>query len=221
MKDLLTVIYYTSNKENEEFEKKIRQKLLDVIGDLPLISVSQKPIDFGENVCVGDVGVSNQNCFRQQQIGAQHARTPYVVMAEADFLYPPEYFKFVPPEYKPYRLDNVWIMYRDSVAGFVQKSYSEGASVYPRELIIDQIEKRLEGRGYWNKEMENKNAVPRMFYKPWQEIEFFHLDNPAISVKTTEGMHKYTGVIKSQDPQGVRSLPYWGTVDKLRGELFL
>jgi len=220
MKHLSTIIYYTSNREDEKFEKKIQQKILENSGGLPIISVSQKSIDFGENLCIGDVGVSNQNCFRQQQIGAEHAKTPYIIMAEADFLYPPEYFQFVPPKEKPYRLDNIWIMYRDSVAGFVQKSYSEGASIYPREFFIKQIERRLKGRGYWNTEMEKYKAVPRMFYKPWHEVEFFHLENPAVSIKTKEGMHKYTGVIKDQDPEGARSLPYWGDVKKLRKELF-
>lgn len=42
MKNLLTVIYYTSNQEEEAFEDIIKAKLLEVAGDLPLISVSPK-----------------------------------------------------------------------------------------------------------------------------------------------------------------------------------
>lgn len=92
MKDLLTVIYYTSNREEKEFENKVKAKLLEVIGKLPLISVSQKPIDFRKNICVGDVGVCDANLFRQIQIGCEAANTPFVISAETDCLYPPEYF---------------------------------------------------------------------------------------------------------------------------------
>ena len=68
-KDLFTIIYYTSNKEDEAFEGKTRKKLLEVCGDIPIISVSQKPIDFGKNICVGDVGACDANLYRQIQIG--------------------------------------------------------------------------------------------------------------------------------------------------------
>jgi len=56
-----TIIYYTANREDERFEQVIRENILRVSEGLPIISVSQKPIDFGQNICVGNVGVSNQN----------------------------------------------------------------------------------------------------------------------------------------------------------------
>ncbi len=92
----LTIIYYTSNKEKPDFEEKVRAELLRVCGDLPIISVSQKPIDFGKNICVGNVGASGFNMFRQVLIGCREAKTLFVISAEADCLYPPEYFKFIP-----------------------------------------------------------------------------------------------------------------------------
>lgn len=50
-----TVVYYTSNKEHEYFENKVKKRLLKTIGDIPLISVSQKPMKgFGKNICVGE-----------------------------------------------------------------------------------------------------------------------------------------------------------------------
>lgn len=218
LKKLLTVIYYTSNRENEDFENKIKAKLLETIGDLPLISVSQKPIDFGENICVGDVGISNQNVYRQFQIGAMHAKTPFVIAAEADCLYPEEYFKFVPESIDMCcRYDNVWIIYKNSDSGFVNKAYSECAAVWGRENLIRHIEKRLKGRGQWRDTLEHGASVPRLFGK---HILFFHGEIPVVNIKTAEGMHKTTGVIKDQDPNGVKKLPFWGTAKKLRKELF-
>ena len=215
---LLTVVYYTSNREDEAFEKKIRERLLETIGNLPLVSVSQKPIDFGKNICVGDVGVSNQNVFRQLQIGAMNATTPFIATAESDCLYPKEYFEYIPDDLNAcVRYDNVWIMYKNSTAGFVQKAYSECAAIWGRENLIRHVEKRLKGRGMWNSVLEHGASVPKLFGK---HVLMFHGDTPVINIKTTEGMHLYTGVIRSQDPKGVKKLPFWGTATKIRRQMF-
>jgi len=219
LKDKLTVIYYTSNREDEAFENKIKAKLLKTIGDIPLISVSQKPIDFGKNICVGDIGVSNQNTFRQFQLGAMHAKTPFVVAAEADCLYPKEYFEFIPENINMCcKYDNVWIMYKNSTAGFVRKASSECAQVWGREILIKHIEKRLKGRGQWNPVLEHGENVPTMFRR--QSWVYFHGDIPVINIKTTDGMHRTHVVNKDQDPLGMRSLPYWGRAKKIRKEIF-
>ena len=111
---MLTVIYYTCNREETAFESTIQKSLLDVIGNTPLISVSQKPIDFGKNICVGDIGTSDMNIFRQLLIGCEVATTPLVATAEADCLYPPTgYFDFKPDqEDMAYRYTNLWFFYR-------------------------------------------------------------------------------------------------------------
>lgn len=219
LKKLLTVVYYTSNREDPAFEKKIRRKLLKTIGDLPLVSVSQKPIKFGENVCVGDVGVSNQNAFRQLQVGAMHAKTPYIVVAEADCLYPKEYFEYIPENLNMCcKYDNVWIIYKNSVGGFVRKAYSECAAVWGREILIKHIERRLAGRGKWNPVLEHGRNVPVLFRR--QSWVFFHGEIPVVNIKTAEGMHRTTGVLSNQSREGVKKLPFWGTAKKLRKELF-
>lgn len=216
---LLTVIYYTSNREDPAFEKKIRDRLKKTIENLPLISVSQKPIDFGENICVGDVGVSNQNAWRQFQIGAMHATTPFVAHAEADCLYPKEYFQYIPESvYECGKYDNVWLLYKDSDCGFVNKSYSECAMIWGREIAIRHIEKRLKGRGQWNPELEHGRNVPVLFGRQsWINI---HGKIPVINIKTVNGMHRTHEVNKNQSRYGVEKLPFWGTANKIRKELF-
>lgn len=64
-----SIVYYTSNHEKPEFEQKIIDDLLSKRGDLPIISVTQKPMDLGTNICVGDVGLSYLNARRQMLIG--------------------------------------------------------------------------------------------------------------------------------------------------------
>ena len=220
MGSIATVIYYTSNREDEVFEDKIRTRLLEKIGDLPLISVSHKPIDFGYNICVGDIGLSNQNVFRQLQLGALHAETPFIISAEADCLYPKEYFTFTPDdEDQCYRYDPIWILVnsrRFPKGVYIKKAYSECGQMVGRKRYIKTINERLRPTNtWWVKDTEHGEGVPRM-WRPWSWGWF---KGPAIiNIKTANGMHKRTGRMKDVEPE--ECLPYWGEASDLRGEMF-
>ena len=95
-KNSVSIIYCSSNREHPKFEQRIKDNILKVRGNLPIISVTQKPINFGKNICVGNVGVSGFNFFRQSLIACEEAKTKFVISAEADCLYPPGYFQFIP-----------------------------------------------------------------------------------------------------------------------------
>jgi hypothetical protein len=213
MKDLYTIIYYTSNREKENFERKIQDNIIKNCGDIPIISVSQKPIDFGRNICVGNVGFSDHNGMRQMLIGAREAKTTYIISCESDFLYPPDYFKFIPSDKNEcYRYDNVWIAYKwESRGGFRFKRYSEGAQVCGRKLLIEKYEKRLDGLPEWiDGKPDDARKAPFQKYK-WK---WFGSDIPCISFKTGDGVRNLTWVtdtVPSQD-----NLPYWGNIDELR-----
>jgi hypothetical protein len=204
---VITVVYYTSNREQESFEQKIRQRLLDVIGDIPLVSVSQKPIDFGDNICVGDIGVSDENIFRQLLAGCERATTPLIATAEADCLYPPTgYFDFRPDNMDmAYRYTNLWIL-KYSWPHYRKKAYSLCALVSGREYLIQSIKRRL------------KNPKQKgIFYKRqgWQPFENAIA---CINIKTVDGMRRFVGTEKDVEPQ--ESLPYWGSTKALKAELF-
>lgn len=92
MKDL-TLLYYTSNTAWPLMTENVRKHLLSIKGSLPLISVSQKELPgFGMNICVGEIGQSYYNCYKQIYIGAQEVKTKYVAMCEDDTLYSMEHF---------------------------------------------------------------------------------------------------------------------------------
>ena len=162
-----TILYYTSNSEPIGFEAAVIEKLLENCGDLPIISISQQPLPLGYNICVGDVGKSTLNMFRQILIGARAAQTEYVVFAEADFLYPPEYFEFEPTGEDFYRYDNVWLVYPRRQS-YYQIPWSNGAQIAKRQFVIDQLEKYLEGYPEWSMLKPTKKdyngAVPTMIH---------------------------------------------------------
>lgn len=220
MRNLTTVLYYTANREQPEFEEKIIANLLKQCGNLPIISVSQKPISLGKNICVGDVGFAAYNEWRQIQIGAQLTKTPYIAFAESDFLYPREYFNFVPPKKGLYRYDNIRIVWKDArIAGsYRKKVYSEGAQIADRDLVIGVCERYFHGKPMWIKKNDT-NAV----YGEIEDIpfEFFSGKIACVSFKIEYGLDKYTGVLNARGQGNYKNtLPYWGHVDDLRAKYF-
>ena len=105
----LTIIHYTANKLPETTAGKIRAHLLEVTrGEMPIISVSQKPIDFGVNICVGDIGQSKYNVYKQIYIGLQQVKTEYIATSEDDTLYNYEHFTYRPTPGKFAYDANMW-----------------------------------------------------------------------------------------------------------------
>ena len=82
----MTIVYYTSNADYQHLEENIREMIVRNSCGLPIISVSHHPIDFGRNIVVGDIGRSTENIFTQLRMGAEHAKTKYIAVCEADFL---------------------------------------------------------------------------------------------------------------------------------------
>ena len=206
--------------ENGEFEKKIRENILAVSGGIPIVSVSQKPIDFGKNICVGDVGNSYINMFRQILIGAREATTLYLVMTEADTLYPENYFSFEPAGENSYRYNNVWIVFKEKLYSYRRKTHFPGAQIIKREYTIKLTEDYLDGGPQWydgwitNKDKNGKdkkdvfNSIP---------FELFGNENACISFKTGDAMRKSTNVMHGRENMSMK-LPYWGHVSNLRKE---
>lgn len=210
MRDL-TIIYYTSNCEKPEFEERIRQTLLETIGDLPLISVSQKPINFGKNICVGDVGLSAQNAWRQFQIGAMEAKTKFVCSGEDDVLYAPDFFDFIPPEenawYIAHPMYVLWNLRGKKRAFGLKQQGSESAVIVGREYLIGMIEELLEGHGEgkWKKEPELHGSIPLLFKNA--NLKHFTTSVPSVTFKTEEDMHRRTFFKRGSI---TREIPYWG-----------
>ena len=192
-----TILYYTSNHENSKFEQKIKDNILEQCWDLPIISVSQQPIKFGHNICVGDIGHSYLNIFKQILIGAKEAVTDYLVFCEADFLYPQEYFEFEPMGGNLYRYNNVWLVFKHKGQHFYRKKWSNGAQIAKREWVIDTLEK------YLKNPVHDYNGA---------EFEYIQGNIPCISFKTGDGMTKWSMFEKEKR----KYLPQWGEVGEVR-----
>ncbi|KKS95277.1 MAG: hypothetical protein UV71_C0009G0013 [Microgenomates group bacterium GW2011_GWC1_43_13] len=207
----LTIIYYSSNREVPEFETRIRNNILKVCGDLPIISVTQKPIDFGKNIVVGDVGASGFNMFRQVQIACKEATTKFVVSAEADCLYPPDYFTFIPEKDNVcYRNKNLYVMGQYRTYFYKKEEGATHAQVVGREFCLRTLDKLFEGGPNWS--IKERNFPKERTHQKKEdvfgsdEIEFYETKNPIVQIKTSHSMRHYT----HSDRIPRDELPYWG-----------
>jgi len=211
----LTIIYYTSNREKRGFEKRIRETIIKNSGNLPIISVSQKPIDFGHNICVGDVGVSGFNMFRQVQIACKEAKTKFVISAEADCVYPPDYFKWIPEDKNVcYRNTNLYVMGDHRSYWYYKKEGATHSQVIGREFYLKVLDKLFKDAPKWNPKEKN---FPKERYKRsdvfWpHQIKYYRTKNPVFQIKTHRGMRYYT----NSERIPIAELPYWGKGEEVR-----
>lgn len=214
MTELFTIIYYTSNRENESLEKRIRDITRSISGNIPIVSVSQKPIDFGDNICVGDVGANDHNLYRQIQVACLRAKTPFVISAEADNLYPPDYFTFESPELgNIYRYKNIWVL-KYWRTYFVKKRWCEGAQIADREYYLRLLERELDGKPMWINDKHPKTNP----FRHLGNIFPTYGEGAVISLKTGDGLRANT---MTDNTQYTRTLPYWGSVRTVRRKLCL
>jgi hypothetical protein len=199
-----TIVYYTSNGDYPTLESAVRTVIREHSQGLPIVSVSQQPLDFGTNICVGDIGRSRHNIYRQLRIGAEHAQTRFLVVCEADFLYPPQWFQFTPPREDTYYYPKeCYILWKKKPA-FFRKMMQQLTGVVAREHLLRLLDKL---QAY---DQEGEQAIdPFMRGRIYNFTATAEFDaGPVVTLKTDRQMH-----IKSPHSNENRAevLPIWGT----------
>lgn len=141
----ITILYCTASLIPEFTAEKIRSHLLKVIEEkYPIVSVSQKPISFGQNICVGEIGQSNYNYFKQMLIGAKQVKTKYLVLCDDDTLYVAEHFTHRPSNENAFTYNtNTWIA---GTKLFWRQKDMTGmfCHICPTDLLINNLTPRFE-----------------------------------------------------------------------------
>lgn len=210
----VAVIYYTSNREDPKFEKRIQQNILSVT-DLPIVSVSQKPIDFGKNICVGDVGASGFNCFRQIQIACQNTDADFVISAEADCLYPPEYFKFRPETTQCWRNSNLYVMGDHRSYYWRKPEGATHAQIVGRKYYLDRLSELFDDAPEWSADEFNFPKERHGKADVFDKVAHWECENPVVQIKTHRGMRYHT----RSERVNVYDIDYWGDGKKLRKQM--
>ncbi len=227
----LTIIYYTANCINESFAVKVRRQLLTAIGNLPLISVSKQPLDFGTNICEGNSERGVINIYKAVLTGAKAAKTKYIALAEDDVLYSPEHFyNYLPPEDSfAYNLCK-WNIYTWSKPPFFSLKFRKTLSclIAPRKLLITELEERFAkypdvnniplkwmgepGRREYEK---NLGITPRKAEDFFSYVPIIVFSHPEALGYQIQGNKKKAGNIRAIE------IPYWGTARNVMENYYL
>ena len=211
------IIYISSGREDYEFEKKIFKDMLSKKGSLPVYIVVQNFRDFyfGENCNIevmGDVGTSGFNFCRQLQQAIFGIKEDYVISCEADCLYSPDYFTFVPPKLdRVYRNTNNFVMPLGKDY-WHSKSSQTAFQIAGRNYLLDRLNFLLKGQPQWNTEMKNFPKEIGLPFLEWWDT--FKTKYPCFTIKTGKGMRHHTASGRGK----YYKLPYWGEAKKIRKE---
>jgi hypothetical protein len=242
----LTVIYYTSNyleKKNPYFVANTKKQLLKAIGDIPLISVSQEPMDFGKNICLGIIGRSHLNIYRQILEGCKAATTKFVALAEDDILYSPEHFDFrryiKNPREDTFYYDmcklSIFTWIRPALFSFRFKREVVNQLIAPRQLLIDALEERFRRVEVLIKKIKIEHPEitdpEQRIIKYWGDLGRYE-DILGVTVRKTRQesctnpsivfSHEYAfgyevnqGKKKRLGDLRIHSVPYWGSAEEV------
>lgn len=93
------IIYYTDHSVEESLAQAVRKNIENMVGDLvPIISVSQIPISFGENICVGKKERNYISLYEQILAGLEKTDADVIYLCEHDIFYHSSHFAFVPEQ---------------------------------------------------------------------------------------------------------------------------
>jgi hypothetical protein len=153
-----SVLYLTDNSLDEKLAEFCRKQIIDNcesdvnIGfDFDIISVSQKPIIFGKNICVGEIGRSWLSLYKQMMAGLEACETKYIGIAEHDVLYSSEHLQWIPPTDDTFYYNhNCWLVQwggnhpeLNGMYSYWPKRFALSQLVCNKELLKESIKERL------------------------------------------------------------------------------
>jgi hypothetical protein len=190
---------------------------------IPIISISQKPMDFGHNICVGHIGASIYNIYLQILAGAKETKTEFVACCEDDALYTLEHFQHRPESDTFSYNMNRWSINKDVF--FFRERINMSMCIAPTDLMVDTLSKRFEkfpaplirekgelvGFGEPGR-YEGKLGLPEV------KMELFKTSIPSIVFNHRPSVGGVRKIIKKDIVK--RELPYWGNAGSLWEEMW-
>ena len=140
------IVYYTDNQADLEIMAKCQKQLMKVESDqLPIISVSLKPIDFGVNYVL-PLERGHLTMFKQILEGLEKSTADIIFFCEHDVLYHPSHFNFIPTDKDTiYYNTNVWkVRMSDGHGLYVDNCRQTSGICAFRETLIAHYKERVE-----------------------------------------------------------------------------
>lgn len=137
------IVYFTDNILRPDIAEACQRQLLRAINGHYLLSVSLKPLDFGDNIVVGlERGVLTM--FKQILMGVSNVQEDICFLAEHDVAYHPSHFDFVPPcDNTFYYNQNVWQVSAETGEALFWRRRSVSQLCAHTQLLIDHYGDRV------------------------------------------------------------------------------
>jgi len=174
------LLYYTDNRCEERILQAARNQILRSCNGHKIVSVSQYPIDFGENYVLA-IERSALSMFRQILKGLSEIDTDIVFFVEHDVIYHPSHFDFTPERDDTfYYNDNIWTMdASDGKALHYKEMKQVSGLVAHRSLLLDHYKLRVDV-------VERDGFTRKMGYEPGKPIRHGGLDDYGYAYYTSE-----------------------------------
>jgi len=162
------IIYYTDNRLEEPIFSIVQNQILK--SNLPIVSVSLKPIKFGKNFIL-DLSPNILTMTKQITKALEESKSDYVFFCEHDVLYPVSHFDFTPPSDNIYYYNaNVlrWDYPKDRLITYDRLLCLSGLCV-SRKFALDHYQKRLnkiQEMGYTGTESRDPGWARKWGYEP-------------------------------------------------------
>jgi len=138
------VLYYTDNELEEGLATRVREQILKGLGDAKLVSVTLKPITFGQNIVL-PLERGKLTMHKQILAGLEALDTDIVFFVEHDVFYHPSHFLFRPSNKNIYYYNqNLWrVRQSDGFAiKYDHKSLSQLCAY--REKLLSEYRNRVQ-----------------------------------------------------------------------------
>lgn len=137
------IVYYTDNRLDNNILLSCQRQLLKASNGNKIVSVSLKPISFGDNIVLS-LERGHLTMFKQILAGLEALDTDIVFLAEHDVLYHPSHFDFIPPEKDKYYYNlNCWkVRVNDGHALKYDTKQTSQLCGY-RELLLQHYRERV------------------------------------------------------------------------------
>ena len=205
------IVYYTDNKLEDNLADSVRKRLKRTVGPIPIISVSQIPIDFGKNICIGKQPRKYKSIYEAALVGVKAAEPGSIIyLCEHDVFYHPSHFAKLPEDDMTLYFNTNRYYYTLGRNSFMKARGKRGLSqcVATREALIQHLEERLrdcgdeitEVFGEWEKRSDIKCVN---FESNRPNVDILHNKN-----YTPAG--RYAREYKKGIKEGIFNLPGWG-----------
>jgi len=213
------IVYYTDNRCEERIMRVVRNQIERCKNNAHIISVSQIPISFGENIVIAEPR-SRLTMFKQILAGIEEMKSDVIFLAEHDVLYHPEHFTFIPSKNDTYYYNrSVWIV--DSRNGHC--IYYLGGKTSQlcanRDFLLEHYRKKVKvvEESGWNAKIGYEPGNRKVRHGGIDDFkrEYFFTKNPNIDIRHNNNLTPTRNKQKHfrrqpQEWQESDSVPFWG-----------